>query len=394
MTAVPTESASQHQLAHEPARRPAHHGTCDPADVPPGGRLAAAGGGRSLHVRLATWDDEPAVGGQGVYVSGLRRALTERGVTVTTVAGRGPEALSVRRITGRGHLDLSLALNCSPSLLTDGAPDVVHVSGGPGGLQVLRRLPVPVVYTAHHTHAQSSGWRALRRAAARVEAASYRRAVVVAAVSASTARALLSMGIDADRVVVVPPGIVPPARPPGSERDHRRILFVGRLTPEKGPMDAVAAMHQVAATVPGAHGVVVGSGPLARQVVAAAHAGGHVAVLGRIDDGGLAAEYWRAGVVLMPSRFEGLGMVALEAMAAGAVVVGYDVDGLRDAVGDCGVLVPAGDVSALARACRLLVSDPVRRDELAARGEETVRCQWSWARCAERMEELYRSALA
>ena len=80
----------------------------------------------------------------------------------------------------------------------------------------------------------------------------------------------------------------------------------------------------------------------------------------------------------MPSRFEGLGMVALEAQAAGTPVVGFDVDGLRDAVGVGGVLVPAGDLAALRGAVDGLLRTPTRRKEAGARGRQVVLAEHSW----------------
>jgi glycosyltransferase involved in cell wall biosynthesis len=95
----------------------------------------------------------------------------------------------------------------------------------------------------------------------------------------------------------------------------------------------------------------------------------------------------------MPSRFEGLGMVALEAQAAGTPVVGFDVDGLRDAVGAGGVLVRAGDLSALRVAATELLDDPVRRAEAGARGRELVLAEHSWDAIGKRLEEVYHAVI-
>ena len=73
--------------------------------------------------------------------------------------------------------------------------------------------------------------------------------------------------------------------------------------------------------------------PRGRRAARGAASGGRIEYLGALDREALNREYARAAVVVMPSRFEGLGMVALEAQAAGTPVVGFDVDGLRDAVG-------------------------------------------------------------
>src|SRR5579862_109725 len=299
-------------------------------------------------------------------MAAVRRAVAGHGVRVTTVAGRGPHAVAHRSLTGRPHLDLALTLHADPTLLLEGDPDLVHVSGGPGGLVVLKRLPVPVVYTAHHTHRQATGWRLARPLFGAVEGAGYRRASRVAAVSSSTAQAVLAAGVAPDRVDVIAPPVTPPGAVAGRSTAPL-LLFVGRLEPEKGPLDAVAVMDLATSALPGARGLVAGDGSLRPQVAAAAEAtAGRVQALGRVSDAELARLYQHAWVLVAPSRYEGLGLVALEAMAAGAVVAGYDVVGLRDAVGDLGALVAAGDRDALAQATTELLADPAR---LRARSE-------------------------
>lgn len=345
-----------------------------------------------MKVCIATYDDDPPEGGQGVYVRGLRAALLSRGVVdVHTVSGRGANAVTYPRVLHRAPLDLSLALNRDPSPLLAPRPDVVHAQGGPGGVLLLRSLPVPLVYTAHHTYVQAyPSRRSPKRALAPLERRAYRRAAAVVAVSPSTADAVRAMGVR--RLEVIPPGIdVDRLGAPGeSRRDGGLLLFVGRLEPEKGAFDAVAVMRAVAAERTGVHGVVVGRGRLEAQVRAAV-AGTPIEVCGAVSDDELHEHYARATVLLMPSRYEGLGIVALEAMAAGAAVAGYDVTGLRDAAGAHGVLVPAGDTAALAAAVVSLLDDPARRVERAARAREHVVAHYSWATCAARMEEVYRS---
>jgi len=349
-----------------------------------------------LHVEFVSWDDDPPVGGQGVYVRELRHALTDRGIRVTSRSGRGPFAMSYPRITGRRHLDMSIALNVSPRRLLDANPDVIQISGGPGGLQLLRRLPKPTVYVAYHTHRQSAGWKQVRRVFDRLEHRSYAISDTVAAISPSTADAVVAMGIPSAKVVVIPPGLRMAEPPPDADtaREENRILFVGRLESEKRPLDAVAAMNLIGQRVPGSRGVIVGTGSLGRRVQdAVAATSGRVECLGALSDEDVVREYFRAQIVIMPSAFEGMGMVALEAMACGAVVIGYDVEGLRDTIGSRGRLVPSGDVEALARVAKELLQDPKQLVEVAEFAREEVRRERSWPRCAEQFEELYRQLL-
>jgi glycosyltransferase involved in cell wall biosynthesis len=345
-------------------------------------------------VTMVSYDDDPPLGGQGVVVHGMRAALQKRGVPVHTISGRGENAIAVARRTGRAPLDLSLQLNRYPRIMLRASPDVVHAHGGPGGVLIWKRIDVPIVYTAHHTYRQAHARGSVKRLLAGVEARGYRQAAMVLPVSRSTASSLLEMGIPASRIEVLPNG-VDTIDVPGVEHEDGRVLFVGRLEREKGLLDALSLFRELAATVPGMRGVVVGGGSLAAEVQRAAAAdGGGVEYLGSLDRTALHREYARAAVVVMPSRFEGLGMVALEAQSAGTPVVGYDVDGLRDAVGGGGILVSAGDAKALRSAVATLLGDPGRRSELGEQGREAMRAEQSWDSVAARLAEIYAAAVA
>lgn len=344
-----------------------------------------------MRVCIASYDDAPPEGGQGVYVRGLRRALEHDGVEVRTVSGRGDHAIAYPRITRRAPLDFSLALSRNPAPLLTPRPDLVHAQGGPGGVLLPRRLDVPVVYTAHHTYRQAHPLGSVRRLPAPLERRSYRLAAAVIAVSPSTGAAVRAMGVR--NVEVIPPGIEVEELAAHGEslRDPGLVLFVGRLEPEKGPLDAVAVMEEVRRRHPGAHGVVVGRGSLDAGVrAAAARGGGGVEVRGAIPDDELRRLYAAASVLLVPSRYEGLGIVALEAMAAGAAVVAYDVTGLRDAVAGRGVLVAPGDGGAMARETAALLADPGRRAGVAEAAANAVKGSYAWGTCAGAVQAVYR----
>ncbi len=339
-------------------------------------------------VVLAGYDDTPPLGGQGVMLEGVRDELQRRGVHVDTISGRGDNAVGYPRVTGRAPLDLSLHLNRRPQLLLRSRPEVVHASGGPGGVMLLRELPVPVVYTANHTYTQAHQRPSPRRWLAPLEARSYQRAAAVLAVSRSTADAVLAMGVPAERVEVLPPGVRVP-EPETDGHDPERLLFVGRLEPGKGVLDAVTVMRLLLRERSGARAVIVGDGSLAAAVRKRVAGEPRIRVSGAIDARAVQREFARATLLLMPSRYEGLGLAALEAQAAGTPVVGYDVDGLRHAATDGGELVTVGHVDRLLAATRRLLEDAARRAELARLGREFVRREHSWERYGERLLEVY-----
>lgn len=342
-------------------------------------------------VTMVSYDDAPPLGGQGVVVLGMRAALERRGVAVHSISGRGEHAIRISRRTGRAPLDMSLQLNRYPQILTRARPDVVHAHGGPGGVLIWKRIDVPLVYTAHHTYRQAHARGSVKRMLNGIEARAYQRAAIVLPVSRSTANALLEMGIPASRIEVVSNGVDVVDDDAGSHEDGR-VLFVGRLEPEKGILDALSVFTSLIDSDRAVRCVVVGTGSVEDAVrQAAATSRGRIEYLGALDREALTREYSRAAITLMPSRFEGLGMVALEAQAAGTPVVGFDVDGLRDAVGEGGVLVPAGNVGALRGAASALLHDADRRREAGERGRERVRAEHSWDTIGARLEEIYAS---
>ena len=336
---------------------------------------------------MVSYDGEPPLGGQGIVVRGMRRALLARGHAVPVVTGHGHNALRYPRVTGRGPLDFSLQLNRHSGVITAMAGDVVHAHGGPGGVLLLRSLGAPLVYTAHHTYRQAFDRRSPRRLLSLLEARAYRAAAMVLAVSPSTADAVLRLGVPAARVEVLTNGVDAPAVE-AARREPGRVLFAGRWETEKGVLDAVSVMRALLDERHVSSAAVVGTGRLADAVHAAA-AGSPIEVLGRLSDSRLHEEYSRAAVVLMPSAYEGLGLVALEAQAAGAVVAGYDVDGLRDAAVDRSLLVTRGDRQALLKVTRELLGEPERLKSIAAHAMGKVRAEHSWDRVAARLEEVY-----
>jgi glycosyltransferase involved in cell wall biosynthesis len=151
--------------------------------------------------------------------------------------------------------------------------------------------------------------------------------------------------------VTVPERVAEPDDPP-------HVLFAGRLSEEKGILEFLEATE-------GLPRVIVGDGPLRDRVPE---------TVGWVAPERMGEHYERAAVVCVPSRREGYGMVAREAMAYGRPVVATAVGGLVDAVedGETGVLVPAGDAGALRAAVERLLDDEQRRRRLGDRARRAA----------------------
>jgi glycosyltransferase involved in cell wall biosynthesis len=216
----------------------------------------------------------------------------------------------------------------------------------------------------------------LARRAPRVARLLLRRARVVLCPSSALAEAARELG--ARDVRVIPSGVELPGDV-GEPDEPPHVLFVGRLSEEKGILELLEATE-------GIPRVVVGDGPLRDRVADA---------VGFIGPSMLGPYYERATVVACPSRREGYGVVAREAMAYGRPVVATAVGGLLDAVEDevTGLLVPPGDVKALRAAIERLLGDAELRHRLATTARVIVRERFSWAAATAATIGAYRDAL-
>src|SRR6185437_9795218 len=157
------------------------------------------------------------------------------------------------------------------------------------------------------------------------------------------------------------------------------ILYVGRLSEEKG-------VRELAEAAEGLPLVVVGEGPLRPLLPQAA---------GFLPPAEVGAFYERASIVVVPSRREGYGMVAREAMAHGRPVVATGVGGLLDAVEDgvTGLLVPPGDVALLREAIVGLLHDDARRVRLGEAGRRRAVATFARGRVDGEWRRAYDDAL-
>jgi glycosyltransferase involved in cell wall biosynthesis len=171
--------------------------------------------------------------------------------------------------------------------------------------------------------------------------------------------------------------------------DATIILSVGRLATEKR-LDALAP---ALAHLEGCHVSLVGAGP-AEARLRAAFAGLPATFVGPLYGADLAAAYASADIFAFPSTTETLGLVALEAMAAGLPVVGARSGGIPDLVvdGTTGLLFDADTAEDFMRQLGVLATDPTLRRRLGAAGR--VRAEgWSWERTTSGLRARYAAVL-
>jgi glycosyltransferase involved in cell wall biosynthesis len=180
---------------------------------------------------------------------------------------------------------------------------------------------------------------------------------------------------DPDRFVPVTERIRQGARRRlGLAEDHYVVGFLGRLTPEKGVLDAVAAVKGVRVERPTTL-AVWGIGPLVKPVQAQQN--GRCRYMGPLDLANVPTALQACDVVLMPSKAipswkEQFGRVAVEAMMSGCAVVAYRSGSLPSVLDSAGVLVDEGDVGGLVSALQGLLEDPRERSWIGRRARESA----------------------
>ncbi len=235
---------------------------------------------------------------------------------------------------------------------------------------------------------------------------------IMAATPAEASHLVGLYGADPDRIRLVPPGadhslFFPRPRLPAATRLHmadvRLLLFVGRLQPHKGPDVAVRTLAEVLARDPEGTGDVVlaivggpsgtGGGAEVARLMDLSRALGvqeRVMLLPPQPQERLADFYAAAEVVLVPSRSESFGLVALEAQACGVPVVASRVGGLRYVVDDgaTGFLVEGHDPADHADAALRLLRDPALAERMG-RAAVAHSMRFSWNATAREILGVY-----
>ncbi len=274
------------------------------------------------------------------------------------------------------------------SVFRRGRYDIVHTHSSKAGIvgrvaAHLAGVPI-VVHTVHGWGFHDRQPAIVRGAYVTLERRTARLADALVTVTPRDAEKGLALGIGRpEQYTTIRSGIdVARFQTPSRSRDAVRAelgiapeqIVVGsvmRLSPQKAPLDFVAAIDAVCRNRPDVIGVIVGDGPLRARVeadLATRALGDRVRLLGlRHDVPDLLATF---DVFVLSSRWEGLPRVLPQAMAAGLPIVATEVDGSGEAIvpGENGFLVPPAEPGALARHVLELVDDPASRARLGADG--------------------------
>lgn len=221
------------------------------------------------------------------------------------------------------------------------------------------------------------------------------RVLVLSPAWANTLTQLAGNPQAAAKMVVLPNpvdcrALYPPADP--AQRSTNQTLFLGDFSPRKGVRDLLAAARLVLAAHADAHFVVAGGEPPAEVVALAQPLGAAVKFPGFVRGDAKRHALQQAALLVLPSYAEGMPVAVLEAMAAGLPVVTTPVGGVPDFFTDGvnGLLVPPGDVAALAAALVRLLDDPTQRAAMGHHNRQQALAQFDAPPYVERLLEVYK----
>ena len=331
---------------------------------------------RRLHVLHVS---APGEGGVATVALGYVRDQVERGWSVSVAcsshgflgydareAGARTYWWQAEREPGRRVVGEAMRLS---GIIAEANPDVVHLHSSKAGLagRLAIRNRVPTVFQPHAwSYLAATG--GVRAASLRWERFATRWTALTVCVSDAERKAGQRLGIDG-RTVVIRNGVSLSTFRPQGDRDRagaRKLLSmpeaptavcIGELTAQKGQRDLLLAWPEVLTQLPEARLVIVGDGPERRDLLRLAVDLPGVTLVGARSD----VRSWLAAadLVVVPSRWDGMSLVPLEAMASARSVVATSVSGIVESVpDDAGAIVVPDDRASMAAAIVKRLLDP------------------------------------
>ena len=368
-------------------------------------------------VLLLCWRDtgHPQGGGSETYLQRIGAQLAASGIDVTLRTARYAGAprreivdgVRISRAGGRYSVyvwallamafnELGARIGLGP--LRRARPDVVVDTQN--GLPFLARLVYGrrVVVLVHHCHREQwpvagpvlgrLGWFIESRLSPRLN----RRNQYVT-VSLPSARDLVALGVDNERIAVVRNGLdeAPTHTLSGPHAAAPRVVVLSRLVPHKQIEDALEAVAELRERIPGLHLDIIGDGWWRQRLVGHAHRldmSDAVTFHGHVDDVTKHHVLQHSWVHVLPSRKEGWGLAVVEAAQHNVPTVGYrSSGGLSDSIVDgvTGILVD--NRAELVDRLEQLLCDPVLRDQLGAKAQARS-VDFSWTQSADAMRTV------
>ena len=361
------------------------------------------------------------VGGMQNHTGELTRELDRRGVLQTVITARRVGAPR-RETLGRGATVFRLGLPVNRLRQLYAVPaaflipaharriDVVHAHLGedlavlPLAMLAARISHAPLVITVHCSPRYTLARVDVRSAVLKslggwIEGRAEAGAAAVIAITPRLADRLREGGVDPKRIHVIPPGVNQsmfegPFGRPLPDTEGRRVVYAGRLHRSKSVNTLVGAAKLMSSD---ARVILVGDGPqrgaLERSIEGLGLAD-RIHITGFVPHDTVPGHLAHADVVVLPSVYEELGSVLLEAIHLGRPIVASDAGGIPGVIhhGDNGLLVAPNDPAALARGIDRVLGDPVLSAKLSA-GARRSASRYDWNQVTDKVLALYRSVI-
>lgn len=388
-----------------------------------------------MRVLMLSWDFPPrATGGIAAQVNGLSAALADDGheVVVLTVADRPaelearpprgvhvlrtlvdlpwlPPVETVTRIASANHAVTKLGSRFSGDL-AGWQPDVVHGHDwqlGWAADSLAAQYDVPFVLTMHGTERVRHGGQLPLGHPTDINSIEWWLAFQADRMIAPTRflveQLVIGFELDVDHIAHIPNGIDPSLwRPVGAPvTPYRRrdplVVSWGRVQYEKGFQVLARAIHALRSRVPEVHGVIAGRGsylPELQTQIDVEGVSDLIELPGFVPDADLRQLVHHAGCVVIPSLYEPFGIVALEALAAGAPLIVARTGGLAELVvgTNAGVTFEPGNPDDLADAIEQVLTNNELASILVANARDLVERKYAWGAIARATAEVYASA--
>jgi glycosyltransferase involved in cell wall biosynthesis len=365
----------------------------------------------------------PKSGGIGSYVYNLSRKLVQKGHQVTVVTKGSSSLPREELIDGINLIRLpylavyplhvwlhGVFVNRELKVL-ERRFTLVHVHS-PGASVVRTRLPV--VTTVHTPMKIDSRYYEVvdfysladklqsMLVYPLIERELFRISSRITAVSKSVARELGEYGLDDKEIAVVGNGVDEKTFTPACARKEnfaeRYVLYTGVLRARKGLFDFVRCAELVSRAYPDVKFVIAGRGPLLRKLeesVKRVRLQKQIIFLGYVDKNKFIQVYQNATVHVVPSYYEGLPTVLLEAMSCGLPVVATDIGGNNEVITPevNGFLVPPKCPEEMAKAINRLLDDASLRENIGRAARRTIEKYYTWDKIADNILKCYEGVL-
>ena len=407
-----------------------------------------------LRIAILSYRSDPKVGGQGVYVDYLSKALVEAGAKVDVISGPPyPQLSKDVRLVKLPSLDLYAKPNFGHTALrphhllspTDTYEYFGHLSGkfvepytfgqrvfdymkrahdkydvildnqtlATGISRIASQLKRPLTTTIHHPITRdrklaleaAPSWKhrlLVRRwyAFHRMQVRNARMLSMITCPSEHAKTDIVSeFGVAPDRIHPIPLGVDQTTFRPCADtpRAAKRIITTASSdTPLKGLHILLEAYAQILKTNPDAELVVIGKlrNGQARKKLKSLELEQRVTFKSDLTRDELAHEFRSATVAVTPSLYEGFGLPAAEAMSCGTPVIVTDGGALPEVAGDAGIIVPKGEATALANSISQLLDDPAAQKRVGAACLKRAQATFNWDAIAPLYIAFFDEAIA